>query len=750
MNRTMALLRILVLLALATAAFGSESFTLNIPLHFNAQQETGEVRITLTLSAPPAGAQLVVGGSTTLNLGATQSVGGDSVTFATVSGNDVRITYRPLSNFGADFCAGAGATEKNVAMRFSGAQDVTDYRVSTYIVAAPMAECSAVSKHTGDSPATLVPVDDGVAPALIATDRGRHPFDVVLVLDKSGSMSGFPPGAISGASKADILKSAVQAFVAGWREIDQPPGTGQEWSHDRIGTVFFDHAVAPQALPGADPPANFFVQRGSGIPGPWQNVINNVNTLTPGGATSIGGGINEGMKQWKDDPAHDLNLIVVTDGMQNTAPLVQPTGTGFLGLLPVSGLPQELRQRFIPIQTIGFGEPAAVDEELLRNISFETSGMSYIAINATTMYDIFANTLVAILKGNTASLATRFHGSLSGKGPGALESVLVDRSAQRVVFSVQWAPPLRNALDLEVFPPGAATPAAPSSAEKTAQAAFQTFNLRDGDVGTWRVRVKRGSNASAEAVPYTLNILFRERHLDYRLSFDQIHAATGDRLGVRAVVAWDGKPLAGLPDGAIRARITRPSNALGTLLHDTRVADKVTGPTKTPSGDVQTPYGRKIAALARSGALKRLAPKEVATITLKEETKGVYSGTLDDTSIPGSYTFETLLDWDDTRTGHLHREEQLDQYVKVKASKTEIKTTRPAPRTVSISVTPRDRFGNYLGPGHVVTATLGSPGKLTGPADRSLTGTYVFTVTGVPAGETPKLTIKVDGVDMSF
>jgi len=27
---------------------------------------------------------------------------------------------------------------------------------------------------------------------------------------------------------------------------------------------------------------------------------------------------------------------------------------------------------------------------------------------------------------------------------------------------------------------------------------------------------------------------------------------------------------------------------------------------------------------------------------------------------------------------------------------------------------------------------------------RSLTGTYVFTVTGVPAGETPKVTIKVD------
>jgi len=69
--------------------------------------------------------------------------------------------------------------------------------------------------------------------------------------------------------------------------------------------------------------------------------------------------------------------------------------------------PQELRKRFIPIQTIGFGTPAQVDETLMRNISVETSGLSYQAITASTMFDVFGMTLVAILKGNTASMATR-------------------------------------------------------------------------------------------------------------------------------------------------------------------------------------------------------------------------------------------------------------------------------------------------------------------------------------------------------
>ena len=743
MKRTFAAL--VVCLGFALSAFASESWLLDIPVRGIPNQETGKVRLVMGLNAAPAGSQLVVNGTTTLNLNSSAMVNGDSVAFNAGNGNEVEILYQPLSNFGADFCAGGGAIEKQIPMRFVGAQDITDYRITSYIVAAPMAECSQVSKHTGDTPANVQIVGDGVAPPLAATFKGRNTFDVVIVLDKSGSMADLPPGAISGPVKADILKSAVQGFVSQWEMVDAPPGGGPEWSHDRIGVVFFDSTAAAQTLAGADPPANFFLQRGNA--NAWDTVINKANTLSPGSSTSIGAGINEGMSQWKADPKSDLSMVVVTDGMQNTAPLITPTGSGFLGLTPVAGLNQELRKRFIPIQTIGFGTPAQVDEDLLRNVAFETSGVSYIAVSSSTMFDVFGMTLVALLKGNTASIATRHLDTITGPGPTAPRPVLVDGSAQRVVFSLQWAPPLRNALDLEVFKPGSSVVASPTTSKKQPQIALQAFD--NPASGVWNVRVKRGLDQKLDPVPYTLNVFFLEKHLDYQFSLDNLHAVTSDPLGIRVLVAWDGKPLTGLPDGAIRVRVQRQVSGLGTVLHDTdrRVPS---GNTVTPAGDIQTPLDAKLGSFKGQSLLSQIALQDVVTIPLKEVGNGVYANTFDQTTIPGTYGFEALLDWDTRLTGRIHREERLEENLGVRAdpAKTTVAIAQTQPGLWTVTVTPVDRFGNFLGPGYarVIHARLRSEtGSISEvPVDARQTGDYVFTVRGVTT--TPAVIVTVDGV----
>jgi hypothetical protein len=734
MKRT--ILGILFMLAFAPALAASEAWVLDIPLRGNTQQETGEVRIWLGLNAAPQGAQLVVNGTTTLNLGDTQMVGGDSVSFLIGTGNQVKVIYKPLSNFGADFCSALpNAQEKMIPMRFSGAQDVTDYHIASYIVAAPNVECSQVSKHTGDTPATINPQADNVAPALVATFKGRNTFDVGLVLDKSGSMADLPPGANAGANKEAILVSAVQAFVGNWEQIDQPSGT-EEWSGDRLELVYFDSTAAAQTLQGADPPANVFLQRGMGSA--WDTVINTVAGLTPGANTSIGGGINEAMKQWKADPKNDLSLILVTDGMQNTAPLIQPTASGFLGLAPVSGLPQELRQRFIPIQTIGFGTPAAIDEQLLKSISLETNGQSYLDVNATTLFNSFASTLVAILKGNSASIATRQEATINANLPVAGPAVVVDRSAARAVFSLQWAPPLTNALQLEVFRPGAAQAAVPFSHKNLPQAAIQTFNLTPAKAGTWTYRVVRTPGSKPGPVPYAVNVFFLERDLDFELFFPIIRAVTGEPIRIRALVDWNHRPLTGLPPGSIKARVLRTVEPLGTLLRNSRATLST-----APSGEARTPFEQKIAAA-------RVDPqKEVGSVVFREVGKGYYEAVFDDTSVPGSYAFEIVLDWTSERSGNVHREERIEQFVRVKPDTrlTDITTTAVGNGVFNIAVTPRDRFGNYLGPGYASSIRLAvRNGKLRSevPADPQEIGTYTFVVGDVPADQKPEFTVSYE------
>lgn len=730
----------------AAALSADEAFLLNIPLRFNASQETGEVRVTLTLAGPPAGSQLVVSG-TTVSLGATQTIGGDSVSFTAGAGSSARIVYQPLSNFAGDFCAGAGAVEKNIPMRFVG-PDITKYNINSYLAAAPSVECSKASKRTNDMPATLVPNDDGVAPALVADNGGRHPLDVVIVLDRSGSMSELPPGADAGATKAEILRSAMKTFVATWSEMDVP------YVDDRIGIVFFNQTAAAQTQP-ADAPASFFLRRGvyaEGIDHDWFPLGANIDTLAPGGSTSIGAGINGGMSQWAADPDSDLSMLVVTDGKQNTGPLVDTNANGILTLAPVAAFPPELRKRFVPIQSIGFGTPGAVDGELLTKLALQTSGVSYIGINASTVFDDLALTLVSILKGNTAALPLRHHDVMTGAAPGAPRPVIVDRSAKRAVFSVQWAPPLANALELEVLRPDGSV-ATPDSSRKTPQSSLQSFDMDPADLGTWSVRVKRAKTSlaapSTARVPYTLHVYFVERHLDFSVALEPAPIATGDTITLRARVSYDGRPLDKLPAGAIQVRVQRPAEGLGTILHRARGQDG----NATIGGDTVSAYDRKVARLSR-GILKRVTPSDVEIITLVNEKNGVYSGTFKGTSVPGQYAFEALLDWDDRRTGRVRREERLETAVKVRpdAAATEIVTSSNVRGVVTVGVTPRDRFGNFLGPGYgsVIRAKLAGPGRLDPtPVDRDQTGTYVFTVRGVPEGETPALAISIDGVPLS-
>ena len=137
---------------------------------------------------------------------------------------------------------------------------------------------------------------------------------VVLVLDHSGSMS---EDSGDGTPKVNKLKQAVSIF------------TGLMLTGDGVGVVRFDDTVQ-RLLDITDVGPLTPVAPGSG-----RDRVNQIvagNQLDPAGNTSIGGGVAEGKATLDSAPATVppwavKAMVVVTDGVENTPPMIADVGS---------------------------------------------------------------------------------------------------------------------------------------------------------------------------------------------------------------------------------------------------------------------------------------------------------------------------------------------------------------------------------------------------------------------------------------
>jgi hypothetical protein len=183
---------------------------------------------------------------------------------------------------------------------------------------------------------------------------------VTLVLDRSGSMS---TDAGNGHPRVELLRTAVQTFV----DLMQPG--------DGLGIVRFDNLVdslMPVTDVGAMPAGAGRVQA--------YDIITSVDpakTLDPRGSTSIGGGIQAGKAALDAAAATYPNraMIVLTDGLENTPPMISDVGAS-------------LNNR---TYAIGFGQAAAISTSALNQIT-QNQGGYLIITGPITQDETFALT----------------------------------------------------------------------------------------------------------------------------------------------------------------------------------------------------------------------------------------------------------------------------------------------------------------------------------------------------------------------
>jgi opacity protein-like surface antigen len=201
--------------------------------------------------------------------------------------------------------------------------------------------------------------------------------------------------------------------------------------------------------------------------------------------------------------------------------------------------------------------------------------------------------------------------------------------------------------------------------------------------------------------------------------------------------------------------VARPGESLGNILHDTDVAPNVLTTEPLP-GDNTSPYQRKLFALTKT-LVHRIEPAVLpGTLQLHHDGHGLYSATFNDTSKPGLYQLLLTYDFDaPDGSGRIRRIEQLERVLKVKpdASATNVVVIpggRDQAGTFTVVVTPKDRFGNYMGPGAPgrISIAVNGVGTVSAISDPKQTGDYVATITGVPAGTVPDIHVTVDEVQV--
>jgi hypothetical protein len=540
--------------------------------------------------------------------------------------------------------------------------------------------------------------------------------DVMLVIDRSGSME---EGDGTGRRKVDAAKDAVSLFV----QLVQA-GTG-----NRAGLVSFSTT--------ADPPtfniANVTDPNKTALIGPPPYAGGLVGGLTPGGATSIGEGLDAARAQFPMPGANPRAILLLTDGLQNQPRSIAEVGPALTG---------------IDVHAIGLGSDANLDGALLSTLAAGHSGLYTRASSGLALLKFFSQAFGNIFEAGVL-LDPEFSLPENQSAP-PLEFRVCGE--ERLTVVVGWD---RTDASLVVqlrTPGGTAIPAGAAGTENSLGRNWTYLRVplpqggeRDG---VWKVEVLRPSGGEfpppAPALRYFVNVipaggpkLLREP--------EGIYVYTGDTISplLRVRQADGSWP----HEVEMELTVLRPDTGTGNLLSDAGLgASVVLDGDEIPARQATL---RAIETATGQPAVRYIEQR----FTLKEDavnTRGSFeaagsSGIAlpDFLRVEGNYTFHAKATYGEcSGTRELVWTVHVD--VGIDPGRTDVKTdplgTRPdGHECLRMTFTPRDRYGNRVGPGRANDMAISArPGStLTSPVRDLRNGAYQVDLCWDPASAEP-------------
>jgi hypothetical protein len=538
--------------------------------------------------------------------------------------------------------------------------------------------------------------------------------DVMLVFDRSGSMS--LPGT-SGLSKIEEARAAASLFVQLVRA-----GTG-----NRLGLVSFSTM--------ASSPVDFALAAVSAankttLIGPAPYTTGVVGSLAPGGSTTIGGGLNAAYAQLVP-AANPRSVLLFTDGLQNTPPMVDPKDSS----------PTDIK-----IDAIGYGTPASLDGAMLTALATLHGGQYVLADTNLKLQKFFALAFGNIFE---AGLLMDPEFVLPKDQQTATPVPFNVCEDEAITVVVGWDNREAQLLVEVTTPLGTivteGSPGVESSSSRTwtfMRIALPHSGERDG---TWKATVFRPGGGGefpppSPEVRYFINVVASGGAVLRRMP-DRVKYYTGDVIN----------PLVGLqylqgglpPNAKLKGAVLRPDASVGNLLSQ----EKLTAPVVIDADTTPPRQSTLMAIEQRTG--RPVVGYTQQTFDLFEDTAhtnypepaGIFGNPLKDLLIvEGDYTFHFQASYGDKCTATRELLWSLHVDIGIDSGSTTVKTdpvgTGPGGcLLMRATLTPRDRYGNLLGPGGLgefeVSGQAGS--DLVGGVDDNGDGSYSVDLCWDPA-----------------
>ena len=566
----------------------------------------------------------------------------------------------------------------------------------------------------------------------------RPLMDLALVLDFSDSMNSpeaceDPPQDI----KIQVLKQAVPAFLNAWEPFAV--------SGDRIGIMYFDDDADPRSSPLLE------------------DLLSNIDTIltdvdghATGTYTALGPGVLSAADAF-DIAVRKRHMIILSDGIQNVNPLIVSVGDsdgdgieehhvvnstdawgGDSATVPEQ--PDKLLQDFeIPMHTLSIGSgPGTTYDELLAAVAEETGGLhQHTCVPQEELESFLTNSLVEALQGDTLELIGYETGSLASNSGPQEHRFAINGSAYRVVFMLSWSGGSGSPSDMElslISPDGIDIPVAPhlSSGKSFHRVTldfpfFSSEPQNEGEplafVGDWRLIVERKTGGGGLFL-YRTYALVDDAALEYRFDIPDTIISAGDNIPLMVKVTEGSRPLK--PD-VIDVSVRRPRAGLGNLINSAKITDTdrqriaaELGYQELQESSLMQTYE----VVFRDPSNSALLVPSVESIMLFDDglaahgdsqaNDGIYSALYKNTKTPGEYQFNFLVKGQSEFNGPYMREKTASATVEVrKPTKTEflyqIIERIGKGGTFSLIITPKDRFGNYLGPGYAQRMQISIP-----------------------------------------